>query len=466
MITVNSQTRGAAKKLLTLLGHNAVDVRTMTIAALTVHVTRAINEGLITLEGAQHALSIAPEKRAPKTPDGDGRNAPEVGDDTDDTDNEGEGDSNNSGDTGDGNENENDSDENGDAPEGEQESKDAEGERGEDSDSESESDSEGEGDDEGDSESEGDSDSDSDSDSDNDSDSDDSDDGDDSDSDDSDDDSENESDDESENENESDDESENDNESESENENDDEEIEHDMLSVVLKYVRAGLNVALVGPAGTGKSYMARQVAAKLDRRFYVNGAMLSKYDLIGYCDAGGVYHSTPAYDAFVHGGVHCFDELDASAPDAVVAFNGMTDDQPFYTFPNGQQDQHADYVAIACMNTYGNGANADYVGRYKQDAASMSRFVKVFIDYSPEVEARCGSADIVTRVQSVREACKALSIRHIVSTRMIIQAETARKAKATKREIDRDIIFAGLDENAVKQIKAQIAKAKREAVQS
>jgi hypothetical protein len=131
----------------------------------------------------------------------------------------------------------------------------------------------------------------------------------------------------------------------------DEEIFHEMYEVVCKYVDAGLNVAFVGPAGSGKSYLARQVAANKEKEFFVNGAMMSKYDLIGFNDAHGEYHDTPAHNAFVKGGLHCFDELDASAPEAVVAFNGITDDQPFYTFPNGQQNQHEDYVAIACMNT-------------------------------------------------------------------------------------------------------------------
>jgi MoxR-like ATPase len=239
---------------------------------------------------------------------------------------------------------------------------------------------------------------------------------------------------------------------------------HEMYDVVRKYIDAGLNVALVGPAGTGKSYMARQIAKDLGRDFYVNGAMMSKYDLIGYCDAHGEYHATPAYDAFTKGGVHCFDELDASAPEAVVAFNGMTDDQPFYTFPCGQRDQHDDYVALACMNTYGNGASADYVGRFKQDAASMSRFVRVYIDYDKRIERSLAgkNADILQRVWDLREACTRLAIRHIVSTRMVLFGAKAREAKATRKEIDRDVLFAGLDDNALQQIKAQMRDIARE----
>ena len=438
MFTINSKNRGAAKKLLTLLGHDAVDVRNMPLATIESFLTLAVNQGLITKVGVERALGIDAEKRAPKDPGnyGDGGDL-EDSDDTDNSGGDGEGDS------------DNDASESGDGE------SDGEGEpdKGDSDAGESESESEDDGDSDGD-DSDGDSDSNSDSDNAGDDPDSDSDDGDEND----DDDSESES--ESESENDSDDESEN----ESPEDDDDSEPEHEMLKTVLKYIRAGLNVALVGPAGTGKSYMARQIAALLERDYYVNGAMLSKYDLIGYCDAGGVYHGTPAHDAFKNGGVHCFDELDASAPDAVVAFNGMTDDQPFYTFPCGQIAQHDDYVAIACMNTWGNGASADYVGRYKQDAASMTRFVKVFIDYDPKIEAKCGPKDIVDRVQAVRAACETLAIRHIVSTRMIVQAAKARTiGKATKAEIDRDVIFAGLDTSAITQIKAQMTRAKKEA---
>ena len=430
MITVTSKNRGAAKKLLTLLGHPAAAVRQWTLNTLSHQINVAVNQDMITEFGAKHALSIEPEKRDSEVVPEDAREGQDGqdGDENDnnkdyDAENESEGES----------ESENDSDAEGEGEgEGENESEDEGDSEGE-GDSEEEGEEEGEGDSESEDESESESESEED---------------------------DNEENDEENNEENDEENDDNENESEDDNEDDDEEIEHDMLGVVLKYIKAGLNVALVGPAGSGKSYIARQVARKLNLDFYVNGAMLSKYDLIGYCDASGKYHSTPAYDALTSGGVHCFDELDASAPDAVVSFNGMTDDQPFFTFPNGQQEKHKDYVAIACMNTYGKGATADYVGRYKQDEAAMSRFVKVYIDCAPAVEKKCGKADIVARVQAVRNACATLCIRHIVSTRMILQADAARKVKVTKAEIDRDIIFAGLDESAITQIKAQMRKDK------
>src|SRR5690606_36376710 len=76
---------------------------------------------------------------------------------------------------------------------------------------------------------------------------------------------------------------------------------HYMLPDVLRYIKAGLNVALVGPAGTGKSTIAHQCAEILGKEFRGCGALLSKYDLVGFIDAGGTYHHTPLYDAYTNG---------------------------------------------------------------------------------------------------------------------------------------------------------------------
>lgn len=231
---------------------------------------------------------------------------------------------------------------------------------------------------------------------------------------------------------------------------------HHMLPTVMKYIKAGQNVALVGPAGTGKSTMVHMIAKALGKEFRGCGALLNKYELIGFIDANGNYQETPLHDAFVNGHLFCFDEFDGSSPDATVAFNAITDNQNIYAFPNGMQEKHADFVAVACMNTYGNGADADYVGRFKQDAASMSRFVRVFVDYDRNIEWQLGDEDIVKRVWSLRAAVTRLGIRHIVSTRMIVQAQAARAVGVDNKEIDRDILFSGLNEATIKQVAAQM----------
>ena len=45
------------------------------------------------------------------------------------------------------------------------------------------------------------------------------------------------------------------------------------------------------------------------------------------------------------------------------------------------------FVAIACANTYGNGATAEYVGRQVIDGSSVDRFVKLDIPVDENMEA-------------------------------------------------------------------------------
>ena len=95
----------------------------------------------------------------------------------------------------------------------------------------------------------------------------------------------------------------------------------------------------------------------------------------------------------------------------------------------------------------------------------MDRFVLLHVDYDARIEARIAGkhTDILQRIRAVRQACDELGIRHIVSYRMIAKAVAARSQKVAKRDIDQDIIFAGLDEGAVSQIKTRVNAIVREA---
>jgi energy-coupling factor transporter ATP-binding protein EcfA2 len=165
---------------------------------------------------------------------------------------------------------------------------------------------------------------------------------------------------------------------------------HPMLEEALKWIQTGAPIMLIGPTGTGKSVLAKQIAKALDKPFFTTAQALASYDLLGYIGPNG-YVASIFRAAVDVKGVHLCDEFDAYDPAAALAANaGMTGDAiPFPDTPEGLSPEGT--VFIAACNTWGNGADREYVGRNQMDAATLNRFVMLPIDYSLQVEAMlCG----------------------------------------------------------------------------
>ena len=161
---------------------------------------------------------------------------------------------------------------------------------------------------------------------------------------------------------------------------------HYKTPLLMSAVNAGVNVMLVGPAGSGKTTAAAHVAEALSLSFFFTGAIDSAYKLSGFVDAQGRIVSTAFRKAYEGGGVFLFDELDASMPSAVLAFNAaLANDSA--DFPDGIIKKHPDFRAIAACNTFGRGADRAYVGRMQLDAASLDRFITIAWDYDSALES-------------------------------------------------------------------------------
>jgi cobaltochelatase CobS len=145
------------------------------------------------------------------------------------------------------------------------------------------------------------------------------------------------------------------------------------------------------------------------------------FELLGYMDASGVYHTTPFRQAYEHGGVYLFDEVDGSDNAALLALNGALANG-IAAFPNGMIERHPDCRIIATGNTWGLGATSDYVGRGKIDAAFLDRFgVRMSWDYDVALEvAISGNADFARRVQSARERARAAGLKVLITPRASI----------------------------------------------
>lgn len=181
-----------------------------------------------------------------------------------------------------------------------------------------------------------------------------------------------------------------------------------------------VNIWIAGPTGSGKTHAAEQAAKALGVPFYFNGALSMPHELLGFVDAAGQYHTTPFRQAYEHGGVYLFDEVDASDNAALLALNAALANG-VCAFPDKAEPvkRHPDFRCIGAANTFGHGATADFVGRAKIDAAFLSRFpVKLHWTYDTTLEqAICGNAAWAKRVQDARARAADAGLKIIIDPR-------------------------------------------------
>lgn len=175
-----------------------------------------------------------------------------------------------------------------------------------------------------------------------------------------------------------------------------------------------LNIWLAGPAGSGKTTAAENVAKALGLPFHFNGAIDNEYKLLGFTDANGKIVSRPFREAYQNGGVYLFDEVDRSLPGALLAFNaalanGQCD------FPDGTISRHPDCAIIAAGNTWGLGGTTQYVGAMKQDAAFTDRFAFLQWDTDETLEMNaCPDSGWCGYVQHVRKRVREAGVQGII----------------------------------------------------
>jgi cobaltochelatase CobS len=165
--------------------------------------------------------------------------------------------------------------------------------------------------------------------------------------------------------------------------------QHFVFPIVLDIVAQRLNAYLVGPAGTGKSTIAENVAKSLGLEFFSMscGPQTPESRLWGYMDANGNFVETSFYHAFKSGAVFLLDEIDNGHGGILATLNSVLANG-FATFPNGETVyRHKDFVVLCGANTFGTGATAQFVGRNALDAATLDRFVFVEVPVDEQLES-------------------------------------------------------------------------------
>ena len=229
--------------------------------------------------------------------------------------------------------------------------------------------------------------------------------------------------------------------------------QHFQFEKLSKYVQTKNNIFLVGSAGSGKTTAARNIAKALNIKFYFTGAINSEYKLTGFIDAQGRIVNTEFRKAYENGGLFLFDEIDASFPQAILAFNAALAND-FMDFPDKKVPKHKNFYCIAAANTFGTGADRQYVGRNQLDAATLDRFITLNwkIDETLEHEL-AKNYEWVNYVQKARKAASKIGERHIISPRASMQGADLLRIGIDRKEVEKDVLWKGLDASRIQMIK-------------
>lgn len=214
---------------------------------------------------------------------------------------------------------------------------------------------------------------------------------------------------------------------------------------ILGCVANGVNVMMTGHAGTGKGYMARQVAKALEADFFEVNAVDTEYGLTGFVDANSRYNSTPFYDACKASAegkkvIFLFDEMDCSNSRALKVFNEALEAKEF-TFPNDEKLEFENMVVMSACNTYGTGSDEMYTGN-RIDESTLNRFVMIKVDYNRKIEEKLaeGDEDLCDFVDAFRNQIDKCGLQTVVSYRNIKQITKLKKVLPLKKVMQMALI--------------------------
>jgi hypothetical protein len=168
------------------------------------------------------------------------------------------------------------------------------------------------------------------------------------------------------------------------------EIPHILFGYAIVLAENRQPIMLIGPAGTGKSHLAAQLADYLGVAYGETpmspGA--TRGDLLGRHTIGG-FISAEFVELYGKGGVFNFEEIDASDASMLIVLNNALASGKLYNSASGEMvDKHDNFIPISTANTLGLGANTQFTARERLDAATIDRWRmgRIFVPLDERVE--------------------------------------------------------------------------------
>jgi cobaltochelatase CobS len=211
-------------------------------------------------------------------------------------------------------------------------------------------------------------------------------------------------------------------------------------ALVCEMVGAGLPAFLVGPTGSGKSTMAQHVAEDLNLPFYDASCTetMSESKLVGRMapneNGGCTFYTTDFLKSYEEGGLFLLDEVDACNPNVLIVLHSAIANGHL-SLPHRPgapvAKRHEKWRLILSGNTWGTGADAEYVGRNQLDKATLDRVAlsTVYCGYDEELEAAlCPNTELRAWALTVRAKIQQHKLRRTMSTRTLRAAHTMQAA--------------------------------------
>ena len=243
---------------------------------------------------------------------------------------------------------------------------------------------------------------------------------------------------------------------------------HNIFPEVMFQIECGFFPMLIGPSGCGKTELAMMLAKILKKRFAyqsVSGGV-TEVKFFGRAVQNVMtgkieYHGTQFQQFYEEekGGLFLLDEVDGGDPNVLLALNGplsngvMTLDRP----RNPVINMSKNFICISAANTWGAGADRQYVGRNQLDGAFIKRFVQIGMDYDKDMELKLcpGQEAFVERMHKYREAIRRSRIERVLDTRFILRGAKWLRCKKDDVYVDSKL-FEGWRADEIAKVKGVV----------